>query len=321
MRYVLHIGTNKTGTSTLQHYLGTYRNDLLGQGIWYPEIGSHGYAHHDYAQAIKQADFNAHHIDPEAIRRPPKSCETVLLSSESFHTVKAVKDVARWFPPDCTTVVLYLREHVAYFASWYQQAVQARTITCSFPDFAVIQSRSMAQLADSWRAMYGDNLKVRVYDREQLLNGDIVSDFFSVVFDRPPPRERAFEDKNPSITGNLLFLKLILNHVLTAEENSQIVEELSTLARLESRFEGKFLVTEREATRIAHRNAQDRKHLKQHHGIAFKVPRTGIQGRPVPDLAALSDDIALMLRLSKERGFALYDIFKRKMDVLCPALD
>ena len=38
MRYVLHIGTNKTGTSTLQDYLGTQRPELLSLGIWYPEI-------------------------------------------------------------------------------------------------------------------------------------------------------------------------------------------------------------------------------------------------------------------------------------------
>ena len=320
MRYVLHIGINKTGTSTLQHYLGTYRKELLEQGIWYPKIGKYDVAHHEFAQAIKEGDFQPHNIDPEAIRRPPPACETVLLSSENFHTVKNVPDVAKYFPPENTTVVVYLREHVGYYASWYQQTVQDRTITCSFPDFAALQARPFGPMVDAWCSLYGDRLKVRVYDRSQLLDGDIISDFFAVGLGVAPPRTRDFLDKNASISGNLLLLKLLLNHLLTDEENAKIVEELTTLARLEPRFEGRFFVSESEARKIAFRNREDRRHLKELYGIQFKVPKLGIEGHHVPELRTLKEDLVRILDLSKARNFALYEIARSKLRLLLPAL-
>src|SRR6185437_15701113 len=257
MRYVLHIGTNKTGTSTLQDYLGTQRPELLSLGIWYPEIGSFPYAHHDLAYAIKKNDFGEYGLSHDLIseERAPEGTTTTIVSSEAFHTIRDVESIAAIFPPDRTTVVLYLREHLSYLASWYREAAQARDITCSFFDFAQIFGYSLSEMVDRWQAVYGENLRVRQYERDKLVNRDIVSDFFATAFNSAPPVIRDFQDRNPSISGNLLFLKLVLNHLLTPEDNNAIVHELSTLATLEPRFGGKMFVSEgtRSASRIATR--------------------------------------------------------------------
>ena len=321
MQYVLHIGTNKTGTSTLQHYLGTYRDDLLKQGIWYPKVGKHPFAHHDVAQAFKEKSaLAARGIDPDAILNGPANADatTVLLSSEAFHTINSIEDIVSFFPPDRTRIVLYLREHVAYLASWYQQAVQARTITCSFPEFAVLYGQPFRDLVTRWREGYGENVKLRVYARDRLHQGDIVADFFLTAFGTPPPCERTFEDKNPSISGNLLFLKLVLNHFLTPEENSAIVEELSALARLDERFGGKFEIAEREVRRIARRFGEDRRYLAEECGLRFGISRDAIAGHSVPDQATLRDDVGLIFGLAKKRGFALHEIALAKSDLLFP---
>src|ERR1700744_5933867 len=96
MRYVLHIGTNKTGTSTLQHYLGTNRDMLKSQGIWYPTIGKFRYAHHDLADAIKHGgEFGQYGIDPEILNPQNISSDisTIVISSEAFHTIKDLAGV------------------------------------------------------------------------------------------------------------------------------------------------------------------------------------------------------------------------------------
>ena len=320
MRYVLHIGTNKTGTSTLQDYLGTQRPELLSLGIWYPEIGSFPYAHHDLAYAIKKNDFGTYGISPDVISEgaAPSGATTTIISSEAFHTIRDVESVATFFPPDRTTVVLYLREHLSYLASWYREAAQARDITCSFFDFAQIFGYSLSEMADRWSTVYGKNFHVRPYERDKLVNRDIVSDFFATAFDMPPPIIRDFQDRNPSIAGNLLFLKLVLNHFLTPDDNKAIVHELSTLATLEPRFGGKMFVSEQDARRITHRHAQDRKDLKQRHRIVFTPNREGIEGNKSPDMATLRDDIALMLEISKARNFEFERVLLKNLGLLIP---
>jgi hypothetical protein len=322
MRYVLHIGTNKTGTSTLQEYLGTHRAELLLRGIWYPTIGSFPHAHHDLAYAIKKGDFASYGISPDVVSEStaPLGTRTILISSEAFHTIRDIESIAAMFPPDKTQVVLYLREHVSYLASWYREAVQARDVTCSFYDFAQIFGYSLMDLVGRWEAVYGGNLHVRHYERDKLANNDIVTDFFATAFDGPPPVIREFDDRNPSISGNLLFLKLLLNHLLTPQQNAAIVYELSTLATLDKRFGGKMFVSERDAKRLAHRHRQDRKDLKEHYRIVLTPPRDGIEGNKSPDLTILREDIAYLLDASKARQFAFHDIFFKCRDMLSPAI-
>lgn len=322
MRYVLHIGTNKTGTSTLQDYLSTHRADLLSLGMWYPGIGSFPHAQHDLAYAIKKDDFDAYGFSRDVISEgaAPDGATTTIVSSEAFHTIRDVESVAAIFPPDRTQVVLYLREHLSYLASWYREAAQARDITCSFFDFAQIFGYSLSEMVDRWQAVYGENLHVRQYERDKLVNRDIVSDFFATAFNTAPPVIRDFQDRNPSISGNLLFLKLVLNHLLTPEDNNAIVHELSTLATLEPRFGGKMFVSERDAKRVTHRHAQDRKGLKRQHRIVFTPVREGIEGNRSPDTATLRDDIALMLEMSKARDFAFEHVLLKNLDLLVPGL-
>jgi hypothetical protein len=323
MQYVLHIGMNKTGTSTLQVYLHNHRAELQAQGIWYPSLGRSQNAQHDLSRGIKEKDFVKYGIDPTVLTDAgaPDGTQTILICSENFHTVNDVTRVAALFPPDRTKVFLYLREHLAYLASWYQQMTQTRgDITCSFFDFARIMGYPFMELVERWRSIYGSNLNVRAYDRANLVGGDIVVDFFSAAFGGKPPSPRQFEDKNPSISGNLLFVKLFLNHFLTMEESVAIVEELSAIAVLDKRFTGKIQISEFEAKRIAHRYREDRKKIREELGIGFDVPREGVDGNPVPDMERLREDIAFFLNTAKSRGFVFYDTFSRKRDLLFPVL-
>jgi hypothetical protein len=325
MRYVLHIGTNKTGTSTLQVYLGSHREELLAHGIWYPRIGKFEYAHHDLAEALKLGgDFARFGVDPAVLQESavPEGVKTVLLSSENFHTIKDLARVTALFPPDRTTIILYLREHISFLSSWYQQDVQAARalVTCTFFEYAQLRGYPFMDLVSRWQAAYGENVRVRSYDRERMPSGDIVEDFFDTAFETKPPAPRKFEDRNPSISGNLLFTKLVLNHLLTVDESLRIVEELSSLATLDKRFSGKIRIAEQDTKRLAHRFGEDRKNLKQNFGVAFRPPRGGVEGNPVPNLPALHDDVTLLLNSAQARGFAFYDIFMQKREMMFPAL-
>ncbi len=320
MRYVLHIGLNKTGTSTLQTYFARTPKHVQKRGIWYPEFGRIGNAHHGVAQAIKRQDFAAQNLDEELLKGAgaPKNTKMMLLSSEAFQSIRDVGSVASYFPPDRTKVILYAREHVAHLASWYQEAVQSRDITCSFLQFSELRGYSIAERIDRWHEVYGESLIVRHYDREKLRENDIVVDFFATAFNSEPPTKRRLQS-NPSISGNLLFIKLVLNHLLTADENQKILHGLSGLSKADSRFSGKMFISAKDAAIVARRFRNDRKALRDRYGIRF-VPPEGLAGNRSPALDTLQQDIKLLLEKSRVACPDFFEIFASKRDLLFPVV-
>ena len=93
MRILLHIGTHKTGTTSIQKFCARNRERLRAGGLWYPDydlIGAEGhYAHHHLANAIAGLPTSRGVLaDAEryfaAVRRQAGVDETVLISAESF---------------------------------------------------------------------------------------------------------------------------------------------------------------------------------------------------------------------------------------------
>ncbi len=93
MRLVLHIGTHKTGTTSIQKFCARNRARLRAGGVWYPDydlIGKEShYAHHHLANAIaglptsrgQRADAARFF---EAARAQAGAREIVLVSAEAF---------------------------------------------------------------------------------------------------------------------------------------------------------------------------------------------------------------------------------------------
>ncbi|MGV6852729.1 MAG: hypothetical protein ACWA5R_11220, partial [bacterium] len=57
-KVILHIGTPKTGTSSIQRWLYQHSETLLELGILYPRTGRQGVAHHLIARVIQANDAN-----------------------------------------------------------------------------------------------------------------------------------------------------------------------------------------------------------------------------------------------------------------------
>lgn len=59
MRLIIHAGFAKTGTTTLQSFLNTHRDELLNEKILYPLQFLHdGSAHHKIPMLIKAGKIN-----------------------------------------------------------------------------------------------------------------------------------------------------------------------------------------------------------------------------------------------------------------------
>jgi hypothetical protein len=316
MKFVLHIGTNKTGTSSLQDCFYKNRHVLAEHGVLYPDIGLDGAAHHDLSRTIKRGDPDALGIGEDwraFIAGASRSFETILFSSENFHTIGSVRDVGKYFPPGLTKVVVYLREHSSYLGSWYQQAVQARNLTSTFDEFIKGYGAHYSLWLRPWVEVFGkDNVIVRVYERSQLRNNDIISDFASLI---PGIDEVSLslenEEKNPSISGNLLFLKCVLNHFISDPESKQVVYEFTSLSQLDQTFLGRMFVPEHLVKRISYEYRRDRAELQQRFGISLEAREEEIAGSLCPDTARIREDWQKILEGASAEGMRLVEYLYR----------
>lgn len=297
MQYIVHIGVNKTGTSSLQSAFHGHRARLTARGIVYPDIGIDLAAHHNLSRVVKGARPAAVGLPedwPAAFAAVVGDARLCVLSSEDFATIPDPAPLARICPPGQTRIVVYVREHVAHAASWYQQAVQSQNLTMSLRDFAERGVADYCGLVDRWAAVYGaEAVILRHYDRAQLVAGDVVADFAELV---EPGLAALFAgktyDANPSLSGNLLFLKRLLNAFLTREEARAIVHEAGALTVLDPGFRGKMAVDAETVTRIRHLSRADREGLATRFGIHLAAPHGALKGHACPDHGRLAADFA-----------------------------
>ena len=149
----LHIGTHKTGSTSIQHWLKENSEILKSENYYYPMEGSYFYPPEAspslLAHAIlgnKPAYIGRTVIDHDScvsdIKRDieSSSCSNVIISSEHFSLAKTLEDVQKIHDLfvdlfDKITVIIYLRRQDTRIESSWGQAVKSSQSTLSFNDF------------------------------------------------------------------------------------------------------------------------------------------------------------------------------------------
>ena len=166
MTIILHIGTHKTGTTAIQHFLGKHRYSLRQKGIWYPDeadllpSGKEVPTHLSLARSLdctgKPKVYSQDQLSIMAKNLVKKSedYDTTIISAEAFWRIgfgrptgKGKNDDELWSNKDVnisrirsllagsnTRVVAVLRERSRYIQSSYNEFVLAtlysETIQC-----------------------------------------------------------------------------------------------------------------------------------------------------------------------------------------------
>lgn len=222
-RVFLHIGRHKTGTTALQYALDHAPEALGEAGFAYPSASissDHAYLARWLNPHIKKY---ASPVEVEDTRRAVEAliCDLerinkdVILSSEGLQDVPP-DELAQLFSKYDVRIVVFLREQAEYLASAYQQEVKARTPIDKFPEWVlrVLPFRYGGWLA-KWISIFGEEkFTIKVYDKELMIDGDIVADFLSVFgIDSAPFKSKNKTDANPSIKGALLEAKRRINYL------------------------------------------------------------------------------------------------------------
>ena len=200
----LHIGTHKTGTTTIQDVLTRDPTVLATHGIYVPRAGRFGAAggHHNLEEELNRSpNFDPSHGDLASLAREIAGCNapTVVISSENLEhlfTRPEALERLRQTLDDAgfrTRVVVYLRNRYDYARSLYLE-LRKHGLETGFDHFLdEIVATGVITLSGSGRAYsfeYGrildafadvfhrENIVARHYDAAA---ANIVRDFFSIA--------------------------------------------------------------------------------------------------------------------------------------------
>ena len=212
LKVIVHIGTEKTGTTSIQQFLYQNRRKLRRAGYHFLQsagkinnralpaicIGEDRFDDFFRSQGILTTEDRRVYrerllseIESE-INSLPRGVHTVLISSEHFHSrirteeeMDAVHAVlTRFF--DGIRVICYLREQVTTCSSYYSTSLKSGG-TESFSKFMQRCAPSnyyfnyLTMLAN-WERCFGfDALDVALFDKSRFLNGDLLDDFSARV--------------------------------------------------------------------------------------------------------------------------------------------
>lgn len=208
MRAYLHIGTEKTGSTTIQAFLNDARQELADKSIFVP--ASLGQINHRKLPVFAypaefQDDFTSSEGINDAERRLSKVAEwkdqfqseveqaqkrgldTIVLSSEHLQSrlsapvsVAALRDYLLGLVKDIK-VVLYIRHPYATAVSLFSTAIKtgSKIDTMFTPNTPYIENLvHHKNTIERWGDVFGyDNLTVRIFEREALVNHSLIEDF------------------------------------------------------------------------------------------------------------------------------------------------
>jgi hypothetical protein len=213
IRTTLHIGGEKTGTTSLQYFLSWNRDPLLKQGILYS--AAPGRVNHVLLAIYGSPEVNTEDLKtqvgigtqsalnamlstlPDALEAEvaESGCREILLSNEhcssrllSETSVKRIRELIARFSSE-VRVVMYLRRQDELLLSAYSTAVSSgRTVPLQIPSGRDLQYYDFAEILDRWAKIFGEeNITARVYDRETLVGGDVIDDFADLIGAKSPP--------------------------------------------------------------------------------------------------------------------------------------
>jgi hypothetical protein len=205
---ILHIGCEKTGTTSIQNFLYENRNEMLDRhGILYPEsLGKRN--HTKLAIFSCEPDKNLIRFLPnnrsiDYFRRKTREdfinevfgspAETVIISNEWLHP--RLKDPVEFDRLKSllnevvgeTEIIFYVRRQDELAISLYSTSLRAGNYRAfRFPEIRSRQALpyfyDFYEIYKNWSNHFGkDHVSVRIFDRKRLTGNDVVRDFLSYL--------------------------------------------------------------------------------------------------------------------------------------------
>ncbi len=293
-RCVLHIGTPKTGSTTLQSFIQANRDRLAERGVWAPR--SLGRNHVRLCVSMMRPDRrdgNAPrvlHIQrapdiPTLARRVTEAFDaetaaafgdgprpaTLLITSEFFQQFLNEPDeiarLADWLLARAERVepLLYVRRQADYVVSMASTRMKDSGVDfpMRFPDGTPRHLRYEDADALYSSAFGAEGMRVRVYERGALKDGDLIPDFLDALGLAPWPGMVRPAPENLSIRPELQKFLAHINRLAPPFVKGAPNPERIELGALHARFQGRGVTpTPEEARAFTERFAAGNEELR-----------------------------------------------------------
>ncbi len=190
-RLIVHVGTQKTGSSSLQKAMRDAADALRAQGVLYPSLArsQHAFKHVSVSRAAKSGRPEVQQAEVDALLQEfdASGCDTLVLSEEALwrSEVGAGAFLVRFRPRFSVEIVACLRRPDLYLESLYSQALrtgadgECRDIA-TFADDPKIRGRLhyASRLAD-WEAV-ADRVVALGFET-MVRQGGLVRGFFEAM--------------------------------------------------------------------------------------------------------------------------------------------
>lgn len=209
MKLTIHIGTEKTGTTSIQAALAKDRARLAGQGVLFPKLfGSPNHMElavaasdpnpRDELQMIELRRQNCGHDEYReriaaqiADEIGDANATNVVVSNEHCHSrlrgpaaVRRLIDLFGIAPEQCR-IVVYLRRQDRLAVSLYSTVLKLGGASSVFPETTGVELPyyfDLERVLDTYAQVVGrERIRVRLYEPGLLLNNDVVTDFYNVA--------------------------------------------------------------------------------------------------------------------------------------------
>jgi hypothetical protein len=295
---VLHIGSHKTGTTTLQRVLQTNKAALAAAGWAYAHGPGtdhlHAYLGMNRKHGLVPDGFRVARLDELMATLTAGTAARVIGSSENFSFLFDAAEIARLAQAlraafERVRIVVYLRRQDSHLVSHHQEGAKPHRLAeeqlfgreaAALPPWRASHDLYLdyATRLGHWAAAFGaEAMAVRIYDRSRLAEGDVVTDFLGWLGVDPGSVARG-RNLNES-TG---FLRAKLGHLLNAHVTSDEVRWLIA-ARLPGG--GKLLPARAEAEAVHARYRDSNARLAEMFGLAGGAEPFGTDFSMYPETA------------------------------------
>lgn len=273
----IHIGTSKTGTTTIQTYCGINREQLKSKGVLFPIMPYH----YDRITENRNGHFLYATIYENGVRNKEKEkqvlkqeldyivdCfkdyDNVLLSEESIWWATATRRKGLWkYLQEHSQqnnyqvkIIVYLRRQDQFMMSRYNQIIKTDTgggTQRFYEYFKDMNGKYKCVMNYRQRLDYmakffpKENIVVKRFDRSYFYNGDLNADFLHILgVEIDDTFAELPKDENLSISVQSGELKRVLNRLgtMTFAENQKLLQMLNECEALLPKREVSIMTTE-----------------------------------------------------------------------------
>lgn len=248
LKLIIHAGTPKTGTTSLQTYLDKNQRKLRGKGILYPhnleKLNNPSAPKHQWLEKNLVTTHRGHWLENfrNIISQVKEDTHTIILSSEGFYNYwwdfpdeskGMLGELSRLF---ATEVWVWFREPLGFIESYYKQCIRNPQIAsnpCYGKDLCFAEMLDVDWFAqhlnyqgfvDECQALFGEN-NVSVFKYEADVVQEVMQKLgLATPHDNPSPRQ------NKSLnSASIALLRTINQYDIKAKDKTLLLPHLTKI--------------------------------------------------------------------------------------------